>query len=249
MKICVLIISAPKGQSDRWDYERTVWQRYMHTHPHIDCFFLESHKEKQCIEDDIIYARCEDSLKHGVLVKTLTALGLVKGRYDYYIRTNLSTFVILDRLYDVVCTLPKGDDQQIVYTGKISHDDCFVMSDTDGHNHLKRLKYIGGTGIFMNDSAVGFLLDNIATTVPASNYHRLYDDVVIGFVFQERGISLRDFSQISDLYFWDDSKSFDHNLQFIRDNQCIQVRTKDMHNKVSDSETLLKFHYAHAKMV
>lgn len=243
MKVCVLIISAPKGKLSRWDYEKSVWKRYMHKHPHVDCYFLESHKEKQCVENDTIYTTCEDSITNGILVKTLTALDLLKDKYDYYVRTNLSTFMVLDRLYKISCTLPTD---HLVYTGRIIHNDSFMIRDPDRKRH-RQLCFIGGTSIFLNNLATHFLLSKVYTL--SQNFHDLPDDVVIGYAFQDNGVHVFPTKHFPELYFWDNSKSVTSNLEFIENNKLVYIRTKDMRNKKNDTEIMLNFYYPNVNKV
>lgn len=237
MRVCILVICAPKGESERWDYERTVWKRYMHDHPLIDCFFLESHEEKQCAEDDVVYTQCQDSIKNGVLIKTMTALHLLKDNYDYFVRTNLSTFMILDRVYELAISLPTD---KIVYTGRIVHNHPFEIQDSDC-KRSRGLRFIGGTSIFWNKMGVEFLLDKVYSL--SQNFHTLPDDVVIGYAFQDNGVHVFPTPRFPELFFWDNHKTFEDNVRKINDERLVYIRIKDMHDKIKHSEMLLETYY------
>lgn len=78
----------------------------------IICYFLKNQPdlaEEALIEGDTIWCRGTESLKPGIIQKTLKALALINREfnYDYVIRTNLSSFYVFPRLLSFCRTLPK----------------------------------------------------------------------------------------------------------------------------------------------
>ena len=90
MRICVLCMSC---NQEIFEYQemvaRNTWIKHL-KEENIDVFIYKSGNNK--IIDDIIYCDCEDDLKH-TFEKTIIALNYIKDKYDYIVRTNLTTYI------------------------------------------------------------------------------------------------------------------------------------------------------------
>tara|TARA_B100000767_G_scaffold110418_1_gene105701 strand:+ start:11192 stop:11953 length:762 start_codon:yes stop_codon:yes gene_type:complete len=167
IKIAILIISDKNTKNNRWIYEKEIWKKYMNKYKNIDCFFIEcSDNNKINTNEKTINSKCKESLIPGIYQKTLHSLKQLKNKYNYYIRTNLSTFVIFNNLLKQLKKIPNN---KYIYTGII--------------NIFSKIKYISGTCIILNNNTVNILLKY--------GFHKKYyeskthDDVVIGIVIKD----------------------------------------------------------------
>ena len=167
IKIVILIISDKNTKEDRWIYEKKIWKKYINKYKNIDCFFIEcDDNNKINIKDNTINSKCRESLVPGIYQKTLNSLKQLRNKYNYYIRTNLSTFVIFNNLLKQLKKIPNN---KYIYTGRI--------------NIFSKIKYISGTCIILNNNTANILLKY--------GFHKKYyeskthDDVVIGIVIKD----------------------------------------------------------------
>lgn len=92
---------------------RQVWKKYMNCNPNIKVFFVYGRDECNELEDrdssDLVYDDIPEGLYPGMLQKTVRAIEELhrKYTYDYFIRTNISTFWDLSRLEENLARLPK----------------------------------------------------------------------------------------------------------------------------------------------
>jgi hypothetical protein len=231
-----LIISAP-SKSHRWNIEKEVWKLYMHNHPNIDCFFLECDQHNHT-ENDTIYSKCQESFRPGILLKTIKSLQEMQNKYDFYVRTNLSTFFIFDRLYKDLIHLPRN---KIIYTGKrifnIAYDKTTGKADKKGNN----IKFIGGTVVILNNLANNFFLKHIHEL--SSLFPILSDDSLIGLIFQTYQIAIYRSKHIRNLYMWNNEESIENNIAEINSNNNSYLRTREITDKEITFEKLLRNFY------
>jgi hypothetical protein len=237
IKICILIISAP---SERWNLEKEVWKKYMKSHSNIDCFFIECNNYDN-VENNTITSKCEESFRPGIFYKTIKSLEKVRNKYDYYVRSNLSTFFILDNLYEELQYLPTN---KLVYTGKRYfnmkfNEDGVTIKDNDTPG--KQIKFIGGTSIILNNIACNFLLKNYLKY--SMYFNKFSDDSLIGYIFQTENIDIYNSKNIHELYIWDNEKSTKDNIKSIETNKNAYIRTRGMKNKQENFNALLKTYY------
>ena len=118
----------------------------MNKNKNIDCFFIECSKdEKINNKDNFINSKCLESYVPGIYQKTLHSLKILKNKYDYYIRTNLSTFTIFDNLIKNIKKLP---NEKYIYTGtKLNYSP-----------NEKKIKFMAGSNIILNNKTVNILL-------------------------------------------------------------------------------------------
>jgi hypothetical protein len=131
-----------------------LWRSYMHNYKQeIDVYFLKSNPnlDEDCvIKGDTVWTRTEESLKPGILNKTILAFEYFRKNhtleYDFIIRTNLSSMYVMPKLFDYLNTLPHSH----VYAGsRMSHSGDW---STYGWNQA------GGCGIIFSPDIVDFLL-------------------------------------------------------------------------------------------
>lgn len=178
MKIIILIISS---KSEHYNQMKKIWKKYMNTHDDIQCFFIEFNDE---INDDIvldkndniIYVKGEETYIPGILDKTIKSIQYVFSNieFDYILRTNLSSFIVLNKLYNYLLT------NTFDYGGPKSK----LPAKTRFKKYLNLIEtnnkfYASGTCIIMSKKCVEYLLTQDI------NYN-LIDDVSIGFAISKK---------------------------------------------------------------
>lgn len=175
MKIIILIISS---QATHYDQMKEIWKKYMNKHANIKCYFIEFDNDidVNTVLDEMnntIYVKGNESYIPGILDKTIKSIQhivLSNVEFDYILRTNLSTFVVLDKLYNYLLNNP------IDYGGPLGIISNFTqykkyLDEIDETNRF----FPSGTGILMSKIAVNKLLENIPD-------YTFIDDLSIGLV-------------------------------------------------------------------
>ena len=116
-----------------------------------------------------------DSLYPGCMDKTIKGLefeidNILKGKYDYIIRTNISSIININLLIDRLNLLPIKYD----YMGSIEY--LYKYSNIVTDNDLASKNYASGTMIIMSPKFAKLLIDN----KQFFNNNIYYDDFVIG---------------------------------------------------------------------
>lgn len=147
----------------------------MNTHNNIKSYFI---KYKQNIEHDIylddnentIFIKGYESLIPGVLDKTIKAIEycINNFKFDYLLRTNMSSFIILNKLHSYCL------NNSIDCGGHIS----FCNKDPQFVNGRQ---FISGSGILLSNNACKYLIENKNII----NY-KIDDDVEISSVLKEK---------------------------------------------------------------
>ena len=102
MKICILFIYS---ESDYYNNMLKIQQKYVHKHNNVDSFFIKFdnlQNDDIIIKDDIISVKGEEKYL-SILDKTIKSFELLlSNNYDYFIRTNISTIIDIEKL---ICSL------------------------------------------------------------------------------------------------------------------------------------------------
>ena len=146
---------------------RKVWSSYMNSNPEIECYFIQYRDGPQEIEGNIFWLNGQESFA-GIITKTLDSLEyFLRNKYDFIVRTNLSSVWNFNALLKHLETLPR----EKVYTGIIgNHEGIFFAS---------------GCGFIMTPDVAKLLIVNrqIAESV------KIMDDVDIGYTLSNAGIT------------------------------------------------------------
>lgn len=99
-KIIILIIASG---GDGYDQFKEYWRLYMNRFPGVRSFFIYSDPTivaDMHVTNDSISHRSVESLRPGILYKTIAAMSVCSAlfKYDYIMRTNLSSFIHIPRL-------------------------------------------------------------------------------------------------------------------------------------------------------
>ena len=102
-KFCIILVIA--SPSEYYNKLKKILLLFMNSNPHFITFFIYGKVNKNNIlksDYDLYFDNIKESLIPGIFKKTIEAMKYVNMRYDYkyIIRTNLSTFWRLDKLYN-----------------------------------------------------------------------------------------------------------------------------------------------------
>ena len=218
-KILIMVISKT-GNHIRWNLEKDKWLRYFNPKENISFELIEC--DNNLKESFISKYRCNESVKPGIFQKTILSIQSNINEYDYFIRTNLSTFVIQKRLISYINKLKNKN----VYNG--------VFCKTNEN-------WIGGWGIILNKETSKILIKE------AYNKQYFYnksipDDVLMGKILKDVGVKC-DTTRLG--YIWNYSLSIDENIKAIQKNSnAIFIRL--IRRKILDNDEASKIDYLNA---
>jgi len=114
--------------------------------------------------EDVIINNTKENLIPGILIKTLNSFDYIHNNYEYkhILRTNLSSFFILEQLINV----HKSLSHKNIYAGMVGN--------------YYNISFVSGTGFWISSDNIEFLLDN-----KLNLDHNLIDDVAIGKLLQK----------------------------------------------------------------
>ena len=203
MRVAVLIISS--DEKERWILEKSIWKEYMNSHKEVDCFFLETDlsipSKSVKVSDNLIKVGCEDGIMKGIFRKTILALQHLENKYDFYIRTNLSTFWRFDLLLPFLHGVSEKHD---FYGG-------WAWAD-----------YISGFSIILNKKTCKMLIqDGLEHYEQAGR-----DDRAIGHILR-RAVSDPCLTALNDkCFYWEYEKStIEDSIQTIKNDNRYIIRT------------------------
>lgn len=173
--IKALILIVADGDEPIFFELQKIWREYMHSDPdHIEVYFIKANPNlpsKVQTDGDTIW--CQTSVgMDGIIVKTLYAiehlLPDIQNKFDFVMRTNLSTFCIFPRFLNYLKTLPK--------TG------CFSGNRVNGW-------LASGTGLIFSSDIAELLAANQDTMINRYDSSWL-EDVRITYYLESQSIPL-----------------------------------------------------------
>lgn len=175
MKLLLLLIY---NSTPHYDKLLEQQQKYIHTHKDIDSYFIslrEDNKENVEIDNDIIYIKGTESYMN-ITYKTIVSMDYLinklNKKYDFVIRSNMSTFINLNPLYNNISRLPKKN----VYTGGLLHNLQHINKKYGRPDKTYfGLNYASGTCIILSNDIVNGIIKNINKI-----NMNIIDDVTIG---------------------------------------------------------------------
>jgi hypothetical protein len=149
----------------------------------IDFYFItykNDINEKYIIDNNehMLYIKGNESMLPGILEKTLFAFELFKDKYDYIIRSNMSTIINFKLL----------EQYLILNSIKYGGSNIYCRHWIDPNAGIYDDKYFGidficGTGIIISNEYINYLLNNIADVD-----RKIMDDISIGVFFHKHNI-------------------------------------------------------------
>jgi hypothetical protein len=167
MKIIILILANDSGIYLEC---QKLWKTYMNLHPNIKSYFIKFNPELTTdilVDNNTIFIKGNESFIPGCLIKTLESINYVLKNedFDFIFRTNMSSVVNLNNLYNFVIN-NKND-----YSGVIGR-----------HNNIN---FASGAGILLSKQ----MCCNLITYKNLLDYN-LLDDVSIGILFQNNNVRI-----------------------------------------------------------
>ena len=186
MNILLLIIFS---NNSLYDEMLEIQKTYIHKHKNINTYFVtfnEEQMERVVIKDNIIYIKGRESYIN-ILLKTLEALEYInthfKNKYDFVVRSNISTIINLDNLYKYLLSCPDTN----LYTGGTVESLQWLLQPyeisekkQENRNDYYGLKYIQGTGIIMSNDVVNKILK-----IKENIEYDIVDDVKLGITIRD----------------------------------------------------------------
>jgi len=154
---------------------KEIWLKYMNSSPYIDSFFMEYTNdnnqldEKIKINGNMIYIKGSESYHPGIRDKTIECINYFLKeniKYDFIIRTNLSSFWNFSALLQHLDALPKNN----VYSGIIGI--------------YENIKYASGCGFIITPDIAKLIVEN----KNIMNESNIVDDVDIGYLINKFNI-------------------------------------------------------------
>ena len=213
LKIVILIITKDSS-NDRWDFEKNNWLNVIKKnkikYPNIDFFFIKcSDKNEIDFKSNTIQCKCIESFNPGIFQKTILSLKQLENsnkKYDFYIRTNLSTFFVFKNLVPKFSILDYKNEY--IYSGQ--------------NMIIDNIKYISGTSIIMNNLSVKKLIKVGENSIYFNNTKYL-DDVIIGKILNK----YLNKDNIDWLFWYDLKDNFEKNIKRYNNQPMLRVRSYD----------------------
>lgn len=166
MRILVLILAS--DNQPIYVELQSIWRKYMKSNPSVDCYFYKGDPTLETdvkLEGDTLWIRIEESLDT-VYEKTLKAFEYFAGTYDFVFRTNLSSFIDLEKYVNYCRTIPTSR---------------FVSAFVGYYDNYT---FPSGAGFTMSSDVVLDLVKDRPT-------HMFLDDVTIGRWLYQKGIPIQ----------------------------------------------------------
>lgn len=159
---------------------KKMWEAYMFENPNFKVFFTYAGNVKFVSKEyDLIYNDLkEDHYPPDIVIKNLRAMQYIDDNYDYdfFIRTNLSTLWLWDRLLKSLDDLPS--------------ENC--LAGRYGH---RTPPFITGTGLIVNRHMIKFLLQNQQKVIFRPPKYIAEDRIFSDFFMEELNIPTIDRSK------------------------------------------------------
>ena len=161
---------------------RKSWRRYMHRFKeHFDAYFIHAdpHLEKEfLLKGDVLYVKEEESICPGVMDKTIRAMEAflpILDQYDYVVRPNLSSFLVLPRLQNFL----KNQPLEQFYAGH-TYD--------RSHDRNLPLPWVAGACYILSTDLVRLVLKNKKFLMHRPKLELNWDDLLLAQFMQQHHV-------------------------------------------------------------
>lgn len=153
----------------------------MNSHPEVSCYFIQSRPkiDQAYIDGDTVWCPVKEGMGKPIFDKTLAALELFDG-YQYLFRTNLSSFIVLDRLVKFL---------------DLQRDQKFYSGYLGWHGNIN---FASGCGFTLSWDLVQLLLEKKSEWESRCSEVLNWDDVIFAKALLDYGIT-PEFAQRCDI--------------------------------------------------
>lgn len=189
MKLIILILANDNGIY--LECQR-LWKKYMNIHPNIKSYFIKFKQNLDVnvlIQNDTIFVKGEESIIPGCLIKTIESIKylLLNEDFHYIFRTNMSSVVDLNKLYNLLENYDKD------YSGVVGE--------------IHNVKFASGAGMLLSRYMCNYLIKNECFLD-----YNLVDDVSIGFLMKQNNISLHPLTRFESYFYENDISQITNDL-------------------------------------
>jgi Glycosyl transferases group 1/Glycosyl transferase family 2 len=178
-KICILMLYSKDEYYDKMKKMSEYHYKNYEKYDNIDYYYITLDpdlEQEYIIKDHDLIIKGTESYIPGILDKTLFALNLFKNKYNYFVRSNISTIIDVDNLTNYLNT------NHVDYGGYIHQ-----LNWEDKKFNITGTEYLGtvfveGTSITLSNNCVNNILNN-KEKIP-----NIIDDVAIGHFFNKNNI-------------------------------------------------------------
>ena len=173
MKLLILYIYS---KNKEYDEMLSIQRSYLHRFPNISSYFIDFREHQTNpveVEDDFIYIKGKNTFIN-ITYKTIKAIEYAVNhiKFDYIIRTNMSTIIYIPKLIEYCSTLRKTN----IYTGGILTPLHWIDKKSGiKDNTYWGNKFVSGTGIIMSYDVASFMVKH-----ESKIDYDIIDDVAIG---------------------------------------------------------------------
>jgi hypothetical protein len=177
-KICILIIYS---KSEYYDKMKKLSEHHYKNYKNldnIDYYYITldpNIQEEYIIKNHDFIIKGNESYVPGILDKSLFAFDLFKDKYDYIVRSNVSTVIDINNLVKYL------DINNVDYGGSVLKLNCNDEKYNLTEKYLGTI-FVEGTSIVLSNKIVNFILEN-KNILP-----NVIDDVAIGYLLTKNNI-------------------------------------------------------------
>jgi hypothetical protein len=175
-KNLVLIVASDKLVC--YKAHTTSWRRYMHKFPeNFECWFVKSDPDMEVdhkFVGDVLWVKEKDSLCPGVMDKTIHAMEVFLPRlqeFDFIIRPNQSSFVVLPNLFNFLEKLPSKR--------------CFAGSKSFYGKATGDVHFVGGACYILSKDLVRLMVSQKVALVNLPPVYDNRDDLALSRFFMD----------------------------------------------------------------
>jgi hypothetical protein len=175
MKLIILILA---NDTDLYLKMQEIWRTYMNSNKNIKSYFIkydENLQDNIILQNETILIKGRESLIPGCLDKTIKSIEylLKNTEFDFIFRTNMSSVVDLNNLYDLL-------NKDIKCGGVIGYTNNKSFNSGTNDNQA----FVSGAGILINKELCNILVENKMFL----NYN-IMDDIAMGELLIKKNIN------------------------------------------------------------
>lgn len=174
---CVLLVLASNNKP-LYRYFKRAYESYMDRNPLVKVLFVYGNGVPfEAQEHDLVYLDIDESYNTPCMaLKTVRAFDYIDQNfcYDYLVRTNLSTFWVLDKLLEKIDLLPKTR--------------CVA-----GRPAIFPPPYVTGISMFISSDLVPLIVRDVETAIYKTPKYTPEDRMICDYFTLNHGVTVREF--------------------------------------------------------